>query len=494
LYSAVFVLLASQQVSVTAQAPTEAPAQAAIDASTTSTGDCSSVLLAVGSYNDISWIIPKGTGEGVSIMNLELCGTAEALTANLTTELLIGVVDTGSNPGYCDQFDASTILCANEVPMGSVALLDLSSDAGPQSYSVNSSNPVYVELLSNGLVATANYGGSSFTILDPKIDPSRAVIQTVEFPLDAATMEAGNLDRQEAPHPHMVTEVAEGELLVTDLGSDAVYQYRVAEDGKLMWEGQTNTTAADGPRHIAVGKMGKVYVLAELSKKILELDSTCKKGAVGSARGICAEKEIPPPIDGTVFLTGAALRVSKNQEYVYASLRRAENVNAAGGIVGYKVEANGSIGEVIGLWASGGGQPRDFNLVDVPGFKEVFVVANLKTSTVDVFDRDEATGELGDLLVSADVKSPTSILPLANITSADLDGSGFTPVISNASSLAEGPASGVDDLPGDRGLNLDGGSATLTGGAEEAPSKAPGRHYFGAALAAVITTVVGVVV
>lgn len=325
LYTVVHALLLSYHALVAAQAPTAAPVAASAPTAA-GDGECGTVLLAVGSYNDISWIEPPVSGEGVSIMSLMLCGTAVAPTATLETELLIGVADAGSNPGFCDQLDATTIMCANEVPEGSVAMLDLTSATPPTLFPLNTANPVYVELLSSGMVATANYGGSSFTIFDPTKDPSSAVIETVEVPLENATMALGNVDRQEAPHPHMATEVTDGEILVADLGTDAVYQYAVSPDGMLTWQGATNLTAGDGPRHVAVGKMGKVYVIAELSRKILELDNTCDTGALGAARGVCAEKVIPEPEDRTVYLTGSALRVSKDQEFVYASLRREETL------------------------------------------------------------------------------------------------------------------------------------------------------------------------
>lgn len=418
---------------------------------------CGSVLLAVGSYNDISWIQPPVSGEGVSIMSLTLCGAPDAPNATLTTELLMGVNDTGSNPGYCDQLSSTTIMCANEIPDGSVAMLDLTSTTPPQLFPLNVTNPVYVELLSSGLVATANYGGSSFTTFDAMKDPSMAVIDTVEIPLENATMSLGNPDRQEAPHPHMATEVVDGELLVADLGSDAVYQYSVSPDGMLTWQGTTVTAPGAGPRHAAVGKMGKVYVLNELLHEILELDSSCVEGVNGTARGICATTQIPEPDDGTVYLSAAAIRVSEDQEYVYASMRRDESINALGALVGYKVEANGSLGELVGVWESGGTQPRDFDIVNVPGFKEVFVVANRKSNSVDVIDRNATTGEAGELLVTTGVNSPTSVLPLENITSAELNGSAFEPVNSTVPAVDAGAPlvapPGAPTGPSDDGAN-----------------------------------------
>lgn len=71
--------------------------------------------------------------------------------------------------------------------------------------------------------------------------------------------------RQEAPHAHFVA--AEGdEVLVVDLGVDAVRRYSVGADGVLAWAGlAAELPPGTGPRHLALSPDGsRCYVVGEL--------------------------------------------------------------------------------------------------------------------------------------------------------------------------------------------------------------------------------------
>ena len=123
----------------------------------------------------------------------------------------------------------------------------------------------------------------------------------------------------------MVLEVAPGEILVPDLGSDVVWQYTVAQDAALTEVGATTLPSGSGPRHAALGKGGKVYVVAELSLQVMELGSDCAEGAEGAARGVCRTADIPSTAAGgagnSTFTSAAAIRVSRDQKFLYVSLR-----------------------------------------------------------------------------------------------------------------------------------------------------------------------------
>lgn len=216
----------------------------------------------------------------------------------------------------------------------------------------------------------------------------------------------------------MVLEVVPGEILVPDLGSDAVWQYTVAQDAALTEVGATTLPPGSGPRHAALGQGGKVYVVAELSLQVMELGSDCAEGAEGAARGVCRTADIPSTstaaagAGNSTFTSAAAIRVSRDQRFLYVSLRTEEDSDEEGSIAGFALGADGSLGELVGTWGSGGQQPRDFALVEVPGIGEVVVVANRRSSEVVVLDRDGATGALGELLAAAAVGSPASVLAL----------------------------------------------------------------------------------
>jgi 6-phosphogluconolactonase (cycloisomerase 2 family) len=71
----------------------------------------------------------------------------------------------------------------------------------------------------------------------------------------------------------MVRVVDDGGLLVIDLGGDAIYQYRLRDDGTLVQGNVIKAPAGTGPRHgLRIGD--RYYVSAELSGELLvfELD------------------------------------------------------------------------------------------------------------------------------------------------------------------------------------------------------------------------------
>ncbi len=80
----------------------------------------------------------------------------------------------------------------------------------------------------------------------------------------------GSHPRQGSPHPHMVRQAGPS-LLVSDLGGDAVYRYRLDDDGKLHRATIIDVPAGSGPRHmLPVGD--RWYVTAELSGRLLVFD------------------------------------------------------------------------------------------------------------------------------------------------------------------------------------------------------------------------------
>ncbi|KAG6864569.1 hypothetical protein C0991_008612 [Blastosporella zonata] len=76
--------------------------------------------------------------------------------------------------------------------------------------------------------------------------------------------------RQEGSHPHQVIISEEhGELLVPDLGGDAVRRFKVGEAGALEHRGDIQYTPGGGPRHVAFYD-GYLYTLLELSSDLVK--------------------------------------------------------------------------------------------------------------------------------------------------------------------------------------------------------------------------------
>ena len=77
--------------------------------------------------------------------------------------------------------------------------------------------------------------------------------------------------RQVTAHPHMIHAVDDG-LLVTDLGGDAIYRYRLRPDGRLRLDDIVSVPEGSGPRHVLpVAELS--YVTAELTGQVLVYDA-----------------------------------------------------------------------------------------------------------------------------------------------------------------------------------------------------------------------------
>jgi 6-phosphogluconolactonase len=89
----------------------------------------------------------------------------------------------------------------------------------------------------------------------------------------------GDLDRQESAHPHMALAYG-AEILVTDLGGDAIYRYELTDAGRLVEIGVVDAPHGTGPRHLLpVGD--RFYVTSELSGHVLVYDDGWRlRGAV----------------------------------------------------------------------------------------------------------------------------------------------------------------------------------------------------------------------
>ena len=118
---------------------------------------------------------------------------------------------------------------------------------------------------SGRFLVTANYTGGSISV--HRLGPDGSIGERTDLVQHEVH---GEHPRQDAAHPHMVRATAD-ELLVTDLGGDAIYRYRLSPEGKLTLSGVMVTPRGSGPRHVVpVG--GRYYVTAELSGQVLVYD------------------------------------------------------------------------------------------------------------------------------------------------------------------------------------------------------------------------------
>ena len=159
----------------------------------------------MGSFTNITYLDPPVAGEGVSLLTLTLCApsaTNGTPSATLTEDDVITTATTGDNPQYCDQYAPETIICASGVVgQGTAVVLganDVAVATDPDVIELGDAEPTHISVLSNGIVAVANYGGSSVTAFDPSLPDG---VSTVVIPVDNAVMDAGALLLLFLPEP-----------------------------------------------------------------------------------------------------------------------------------------------------------------------------------------------------------------------------------------------------------------------------------------------------
>ncbi len=127
---------------------------------------------------------------------------------------------------------------------------------------------------------TANYTGGSISV--HRLGPDGSIGERTDL---VQHQVHGEHPRQDAAHPHMVLATADNaggsggsppqiaQLLVTDLGGDAIYLYRLTVDGKLAQNGVLVAPRGSGPRHVLPVE-GRYYATAELSGQVLVFDAS----------------------------------------------------------------------------------------------------------------------------------------------------------------------------------------------------------------------------
>lgn len=306
----------------------------------------------------------KGTGSGIAVVDDD----------NVTA-----VVPTDS-PSWIARHPRLPVLYAvAETDHGHVhawSLVDGAPDKQLGRGDTGGAEPAHLTVDPSGrYLITANYSGGSISV--HRLGPDGSIGERT----DLIRHEAHGQDpRQEQAHPHMV-RAADDELLVTDLGGDAIYRYRLTPDGKLMQEGVIPAPPGSGPRHLL--KVGdRTYVTAELTGQVLVYDADWQLlGAVPASanRGHNQPSEL---VSGGHFL--------------YVGNRGPDSVAV--------FEINGTLPRYItevsvGVW------PRHISLDG-----DQLYVANERSHSVMVMTISQETG-VPALASTIDVPSPTVVLP-----------------------------------------------------------------------------------
>ena len=223
------------------------------------------------------------------------------------------------------------------------------------------------------LVYGANYHKGEVLVYRKEKDGSLSLADKVAYE------GAGPHANQDKAHAHYADLAPDGYLVTCDLGSDQVHSYQVDENGHLTEVGIYQSQPGAGPRHLVFHPQYKTaYLICELNGTIEVLIYD----GMGQFERMQVISTLPD--EYTDFNAGAAIRLSKDGRYLYASNRGHNSIAV------YKVLRDGSL-KLIEIVSSQGETPRDFQLSPNDRF---LIVPHQDSDHVTVFERDLETGRL----------------------------------------------------------------------------------------------------
>lgn len=295
------------------------------------------------------------------------------------------------NPTYLDSNSDKTIIYSviSENDQGGLVTLVKNADnkfERKATVLVEGAAPCYVALdEKNQLVYTANYHNGEVSVYKTDAEGNLEWTDTVAHEGKSVH------ENQDAPHAHYSQLTPDGKYMVAcDLGTDKVYTYEVSEEGKLNEVIAFEAPLGTGPRHLVFHPtLNIAYLFGELSSEVLVLKYDHETGMFELRQTI-------PSIPGehTTFNSGAAIRVSSDGNFVYASNRGHNS------IVIYRTDENDHL-TLVDYVSTEGETPRDFNLDPSENF---IVVGHQDSDNLTLFEREPDTGTL--TLLQKDVEGP----------------------------------------------------------------------------------------
>jgi 6-phosphogluconolactonase len=196
----------------------------------------------------------KGTGSGITVIE---------------GDQVVATVPADSPSWIARHPDLPVLYAVAEVDEGRVHAWSLEDGVPVTSLGsgeTGGSEPAHLSVDPTGrFLITANYSGGSVSV--HRLGPAGEIGERTDL---VEHTRHGNHPRQEGAHPHMV-RVNDGEVLIIDLGGDAIYRYTVNDEGRLEFLDVIDAPAQSGPRH-ALHVGDRFFVTAELSGEILVYD------------------------------------------------------------------------------------------------------------------------------------------------------------------------------------------------------------------------------
>jgi 6-phosphogluconolactonase len=341
-------------------------------------------------------------------------------------------------PGGAALYAVAETMSFESVPGGGVAALSRDAVTGTLTplgtAPSGGAAPAYVTLDPSGTVLlVANYEGGSVAAFPLGPDGGLAAGPVVVQHTDERVSRVGtDPGRQDGPHPHMVGfDPRTGDVLVSDLGLDAIIRYRLASSapagsappgsapagsappgsapagsasaGPALTRhpgGPLALRPGTGPRHLAFHPGGEfMFVTGELANTVTTFrrrgDGFELAGTVAATPAEAATMTAPAPRNYP-----AAVRVTPSGRHVLVSNRGADSVSM------FRFDPDTAELILVATAPSGGTTPRDAQL-DPAGAH--LILANTDSHTLAVLRVDEGTPALRPV-GGADAASPSSVL------------------------------------------------------------------------------------
>lgn len=337
-----------------------------------------SAVLFIGCYT------PEMGGRGEGITAVERDPATGALKS-------IGVVARTPSPSFLARHPTLPVLYAvNELPEGQVSAwaVDGTSLTPLGTSGTGGAHPCHLAVAPDGgHLISVNYTSGSVAV--HRLAADGALGDRVDLLVHEGA--GPNKDRQERAHAHMVSpDPAGGVLLVIDLGTDAVYRYRLVADRLVALAPPVRVPPGMGPRHLARHPDGRHAYL------VGELDATVTGYELDSAGGVLRERS-RVVVSERPGAQPAEIAVRPDGRFLYVANRGPDTISV--------LALDGETPRYVTEVGTGGHWPRHFKIID-----DCLYVANERSHTLIGFHLDRDSGVPAESGSNLDVPSPTCVL------------------------------------------------------------------------------------
>ena len=306
-----------------------------------------------------------------------------------------------SNPSYLAVSpDQKYVFAVNENDSGTVSAFKFNKENGGLTFlnSVSSAgaHPCYISLNKSATIATVgNYSSGTISVMeirpDGQLNQPKQIIQ-----LKGNSV---NRKRQEKSHVHATVYTPDFRfLLVPDLGTDKIMQYKVTPASGALQASEkpyTEVHAGAGPRHLDFHpKLQIVYLIEELTGSISVFKY--KEGKLELIQNSSTH-----PLSYVGAFGSADIHVSPDGRFLYAS-----NRGDANNIAVFNIDQESGMIQIAGFQPTLGIHPRNF-AIDPTG--NYLLVANRDSNEIVVFKIDKKTGLLEYTNQRISVQKPVCI-------------------------------------------------------------------------------------